>query len=128
MSWISLRGNLGSIVGLLTGTGVMAWILVRSSHALKLFLPEAMALIFPNSVGYFAGGWLEAAIAQSRGNELLGLEMAKSTRRSLAMLSWGVCYGVGFGTGLGLAFYWCQAKSHSLTSMLTSTESEAGRS
>ena len=92
VSWISLRGNLGSIVGLLTGTGVMAWILVRSSRALKLFLPEAMALIFLNSVGYFAGGWLEAAIAQSRGNELFGLEMAKSTRRSLAILSWGdVC-------------------------------------
>jgi hypothetical protein len=33
---------------------------------------------------------------------------------TIAKMQWGICYGIGLGTGLGLAFYLCQAKARAL--------------
>ena len=37
----------------------------------------------------------------------------------IAKLQWGVCYGLGFGAGLGIAFYLCQDRARTLLSPLS---------
>jgi hypothetical protein len=114
VAWMVLRGNLGSLVGLLLGTAVMAWMLVRAFDALGDFLKVAAALFALNAIGYFAGGWAEAGIARLKTIHIFGLTVDHRSTLSIAMLSWGVCYGIGFGAGLGLAFYFCQANARAL--------------
>jgi hypothetical protein len=114
VAWILLRGHGGSVVGLLVGTSVMAWIFVRAFGAPDVFLQVATALFVLNALGYFAGGWSESAIARIKIDHLIGMTVDRKTRLSIAMLSWGLCYGVGLGAGLGLAFHWCQGKARAL--------------
>jgi hypothetical protein len=62
-----------------------------------------------NALGYFAGGWVEGQVAA-----MLGFAVTKQERTRAAMLLWGVCYGLGLGAGLGLAFYNCQSRACAL--------------
>jgi hypothetical protein len=93
--WMRLRGDAGSILGLLGGTAVMAAIFSYAFDAPRAFLKSFAALFLLNTLGYYAGGWFEGKLAIHH--------------RPAAMLLWGVCYGAGFGAGLGLAFHFCQA-------------------
>jgi hypothetical protein len=45
---------------------------------------------------------------------VFGLVLAKSTQVIVAKMQWGICYGIGLGAGLGLAFYICQTKARAL--------------
>jgi len=96
-AWMLLGGHAGSLLGLGTGTALLAATLaftfgVRSQWA------AIFALLFTlNSGGYFLGGLLA--------NHLPGIS---------GKLLWGLCYGLGFGAGLGSAFFVCQSKARSL--------------
>ena len=114
LAWMSLRGHLGSVIGLLFGTAVMAWMLVWAFDARREFPKVAAVLFVLNAVGYFGGGWVEAEIVRLRTIHTFGLTFDGRSTLTLAMLAWGVCYGIGFGAGLGLAFYFCQAKARAL--------------
>jgi hypothetical protein len=60
-------------------------------------LPGIIAALFVlNALGYYAGGWFEGRLAIHH--------------RFAGMMLWGVCYGVGFGAGLGIAFHLCQRR------------------
>ncbi len=109
--WISLRGHPGSLTGLFAGTAAMGWMLARALETQASVVKIIAALSVLNSVGYFAGGWIEGAVAGPRQCSLFGLEATKPTQAMLAKLCWGVCYVLGFGAGLGLAFHFCQAKT-----------------
>lgn len=98
--WMEMRGSQGGALGLLGGAMVMAAFFVAAFQCGGRFVAVAAALFLGNATGYFLGGWVEGQL------------FAHS--KLLAMLMWGVCYGVGFGAGLGLAFYLCQAKARSL--------------
>lgn len=111
LAWMSLRGHLGSVIGLLFGTAVMSWMLVCAIDTRRDFLKAAVVLFALNAVGYFTGGWVEAEIGRLRTIHLFGLTFDRRSTLTLAMLAWGVCYGIGFGAALGLAFYFCQAKA-----------------
>jgi hypothetical protein len=120
VGWMSLKGHLGSVVGLLAGTLVMGWILAEAFAARDKLVVIVAALFLLNAAGYFVGGWVEARVASADG--FLGL--TKSSRVTLAKFLWGVLYGLGFGGGLGLAFHLCQnaaralirSRSHSVAS------------
>ncbi|HLF94157.1 MAG TPA: hypothetical protein VJB14_11910 [Planctomycetota bacterium] len=94
--WMALGGHKGSLAGLFAGTAVMGTILAAAFGSRSAALPSIAALFVLNSAGYFVGGWVEAAVA-------------RSGPLPLAMTLWGVCYGIGLGAGLGLAFHLCQA-------------------
>lgn len=89
--WMLLRGHAGSLVGLFVGTVLMALLLTVAFGAREAFWKTAAALFLLNTAGYFIGGWFEGAVRGANGK-----------------LLWGLCYGIGFGAGLGLAFYFCQ--------------------
>ncbi|HEV7867208.1 MAG TPA: hypothetical protein VGO90_05970 [Chthoniobacteraceae bacterium] len=95
--WMWLRGDEGSIGGLLAGTTVMGAILAFAFDAQRAVLKMIVALFVFNTLGYYAGGWVEG--------KLVG------DHRLAGMLLWGVCYGIGFGAGLGIALHLCQQRA-----------------
>jgi len=120
LGWIMLRGHPGSVLGLLGGTMLMGWILTRAFDATQFLFQVVAALFIFNAAGYFLGGIVEAKIAAWKETVLIGVTMAKPVRMMIAKLSWGFCYGVGFGAGLGLAFYYCQTAVRRLMAGTTS--------
>ena len=98
--WVWLRGREGEIAGLLGGTAAMGAILAFAFDAQHSTLKIIASLFVLNALGYFAGGWFEGKLAIDH--------------RLAAMMLWGVCYGIGFGAGLGLAFHLCQARARAI--------------
>ena len=97
ISWMWLRGDAGVLVGLLAGTVAMGAILALAFDGHREMLATIASLCALNAAGYYAGAWVHAK---------LGFD------HSLAgMLLWGACYGIGFGAGLGVAFYLCQKRA-----------------
>jgi hypothetical protein len=64
-------------------------------------LPQVIAALFLlNTAGFYAGGWVEGKLAVDH--------------RLAAIFLWAVCYGLGFGAGLGAAFHFCQSRARAL--------------
>jgi len=113
--WMALRGHSGSIAGLLAGTAIMGWMLALAFDSGGKTIKVIAVLFLLNSLGYFIGGVVEGA-----GFRFPGTSLSKSTQVIIAKSLWGVCYGIGFGAGLGMAFHMCQAKTRVLLRTLTS--------
>jgi hypothetical protein len=120
--WMTLRGHLGSVAGLLAGTAAMGGMLACAFDAREVTLKTVAVLFVLNSIGYFGGGWVEGAFGGMSSLPLLGSVLPKATRLVLAKLLWGVCYGVGFGAGLGLAFHFCQTRTRAALRNLRAAE------
>lgn len=113
-SWMLLRGNEGGIVGLLAGAAVMGWVLVTAFDAKQQWAKVALWLFVLNALGYFGGGWLEGGLSRANLQTLNGIRINRAAQATVAQLMWGVCYGLGFGAGLGAAFYHCQTRARAL--------------
>ncbi len=98
--WVGLRNSTGEIAGLLGGTAAMGAILAAAFDARRVLLKVIAALFVLNTAGYLAGGWIEGKLVIEH--------------RLLAIVLWGICYGAGFGAGLGMAFHFCQARARAL--------------
>ena len=98
--WMWLRGDAGSIAGLFGGTAAMGVILAFAFDTPRAMVKIIAALFLLNTLGYYAGGWIEGKLAIDH--------------RLAGMLLWGVCYGIGFGAGLGVAFHLCQERARAL--------------
>lgn len=109
VGWMTLKGHLGSVVGLLAGTALMGWMLARAFDAGRETIKVIAALFVLNALGYFVGGIVEATLMQAD-----GLSFGSPAQGIIAKSSWGVCYGAGLGAGLGWAFYLCQAQTRAL--------------
>ena len=85
--WFALGGRAGEWAGAVTGVAAFvalsAWTLGRP----RAPLITAAVVIAAHAAGYFAG---DQAYRGFSGQS-----------KTLGMLAWGVCYGVGFGAGLG---------------------------
>jgi len=98
--WMTLRGEEGSIGGLLGGTAAMGVVLALAFGAPRAMPGVIAALFILNTLGFYAGGRLEGKLAIDH--------------RLAAMILWGLCYGIGFGAGLGVAFHLCQQRAREL--------------
>lgn len=110
--WMALRGHAGSLTGLFAGNLVLGWMLTRAFDARSQFAGVVASLFLLNTAGYFLGGWIEGAIVGTKHLTLLGLSRPSTV--TLAMLLWGVAYGLGFGAGWGIAFHLCQTETRRL--------------
>ncbi len=106
LGWMVLKGHLGSVVGLLAGTALMGAMLVWTFSAWRELLKVIAALFLLNAVGYFVGGVLDGWIGAME-----SFPTPPATQRALAHACWAVAYGMGFGAGIGWAFYLCQTET-----------------
>jgi hypothetical protein len=107
--WFGARFKFNDYVGLALGLTVFGWI-VAAAFGAKSAAPKAiLALIVLHAAGYYIGGLTYADIGARREWEILGTTLGRRECVLIARLSWGLFYGLGFGAGLGIAFYLCQA-------------------
>jgi len=85
--------------------GVISW---RLKNA-RAFLQASLILFGLHSVGYFLGGQVMHWVLNAAGSGLLS-GVSKPTLFVVAKLAWGLLYGLGFGAGIGYAFYAVQKK------------------
>jgi hypothetical protein len=87
--WFGLGGRTGEWLGALAGgacfVALSAWLLGRPRSPLV----ATVVFLSVHTAGYFAGDQAYRLIAASTHPKLFG------------MLAWGVCYGIGFGAGIG---------------------------
>ena len=114
VGWMLLRGFAGSIVGLLAGAAVMGAILAQGFAARGVWWKIIVILFLANAVGYFIGEWAHNFIPTLKEGNALGLTLENSTRAMLSKVAWGFFYGLGFGAGIGFAFYLCQKDARRL--------------
>ncbi|GMW02153.1 MAG: hypothetical protein AMXMBFR84_32890 [Candidatus Hydrogenedentota bacterium] len=106
LAWVSLQGHVGSLVGLVAGTVLMGLIIAYAFDNLQCGFRIIVVLFGMNAAGYFAGGAVDAAVLRAD-----GLPLSNESRSLLAHTLWGACYGLGFGAGIGWAFYLVQART-----------------
>jgi hypothetical protein len=75
----------------------MGWIFAAAFDARSETWRIIGILFLGNVLGYFSGGWALDALSSST-----------RTHPAFDRLAWGICYGIGFGAALGLAFHLCQ--------------------
>jgi len=109
LGWMTLRGHPGSVVGLLAGAVAMGLMMVWAFDVQAAAMRVVLALFLLNAIGYFVGGWIEGAFLGAKSIVLFGTTMTKPVQGMVGKSLWGVCYGLGFGAGLGVAFHLCQA-------------------
>lgn len=94
--WFALGGRSGEWTGALAGgaafTLITAWLLGRP----RSLLLALIVVVATQVLGYFAGDAAMKALAASGRPGMSG------------MLAWGICYGVGFGAGLGWLVQACE--------------------
>lgn len=125
-AWMTLHGNAGSLTGLAGGCLAMGWILCRAFTARGVLVRVVAALLVGNLLGYYGGGYAEALVAglSAPGVAVIAYEKARPT--ALAMLSWGACYGIGVGAGLGAALHLCQAEHRAVFARVAGERASAG--
>ena len=104
--WFALGSGLGEWLGALAGSAAFVGLAARF---LKTKAPAAVALgiaVFfaAHTAGYFAGGQAMAHFMKAARQEPQR-SPARARWATVAKLSWGVCYGLGFGAGMGFAFH-----------------------
>ncbi len=101
LAWFSLHGRTGEWVGALAGCLAFSSLCLRRLGGRHGLLLPALAFFAWHTAGYFAGSWAMYGfwLDPARLEEFPGL--GKADVAVLAKLSWGLCYGLGFGAGLG---------------------------
>ncbi len=104
-AWFAMPGRMGEWLGALAGcaafVGLARWSLGATSGGLVLF----SGFFALHTAGYFAGSWAmyDFWLARFKAGNPEGLTGPQAA--VLAKLSWGLCYGLGFGAGLGWLFH-----------------------
>lgn len=103
LAWFVIKKAPGEWAGSLAGSFVFAFVAMKRLGARSGFLITGLLVFIAHSAGYFAGGKLMYGIL---GGEFASVFEGWSHEaiKSTAMLSWGLCYGLGFGAGIGVAF------------------------
>lgn len=114
IGWMAFRGVTGSVVGALAGIAVMGGVFAIGFAAGKEFLKVFALLLLANVVGYFVGEWFYNFVKTLKEGNATGLALSPATRAVLSKTMWGLCYGLGFGAGIGATFHLCQTKARSL--------------
>lgn len=104
IGWTCLGGDLGNGVGLFAGALVMGWMLTRAFEQAGVIWKVVLVLFLLSALGAFGGGWVEERVLA-----LGAFGLTPVTQATIARILWAVCFSAGFGAGLGLAFYFCQA-------------------
>ncbi|MDB6038850.1 MAG: hypothetical protein JWM99_2691 [Verrucomicrobiales bacterium] len=109
-AWFALRFGPGEWLGSFLGSFAFIALTGFGFGNYRGFLKAGLVMFVTHSTGYFLGGMLMHWLAGPEGRALLE-GFSKSQISILAKLSWGLLYGLGFGAGIGFAFWNFQAGS-----------------
>jgi len=117
-AWMTLAratgGMTAGIIGALAGTAAMGALLVCGFKAPEALWRVIAGLFIGNVAGYFIGELAYHGIHALKDGNAAGFVLAPQTRSWLSKSAWGLCYGLGFGAGIGFAFHTCQARARTL--------------
>jgi hypothetical protein len=109
--WFAWKFGAGEWLGSFLGCAVFSLVLAKAFNNWRALLYVIVILFLLHSAGYFAGDWTMKSLKPDLVPVLNSF--SKQSIGTLAKLSWGVCYGAGFGLGIGYAFYAMQkSRSH----------------
>jgi len=118
IAWMALArstgGVMAGIIGAVGGIFAMGTLLALGFKAAESVLQVIVALLIGNVVGYFIGEWAYNGINALKEGNVTGLVLDRPVRSILSKSAWGLCYGLGFGAGIGFAFHACQATARRL--------------
>ena len=104
VAYFALPDRRGEWIGAASGCVSFAWIAMKMLGSTRGWLFAALALFVLHTAGYFAGDWsmYDVFVPKAKAE-------GKSTPEgqqfmTLAKLSWGLFYGLGFGAGIGWVF------------------------
>ena len=107
--WFALHFGVGEWLGSFLGCAVFALVLARAFGNYRALPLVIIVLFLTHAAGYFAGDYAMHHFPKP-GGAWLG-DLSKQNLGILAKLMWGVCYGAGFGAGLGHAFFAMQKRA-----------------
>jgi len=118
VAWLTLArvtggiaaGIIGSVAGITAMGALLAWGFKTPASMLKII----GTLFATNLAGYFIGEWGYNTVAALQEGNALGIVLQNPTRAILSKTAWGLFYGLGFGAGIGWAFYAGQTEARSL--------------
>jgi len=96
--WFWLRFGLGEWLGSLGGSLAFCLVVAAAFRNFAPLLASTSVLFVTHSAGYFLGAEAMAWVARSGDPSDPVLSVASK-------LAWGLLYGLGFGSGLGYAFF-----------------------
>ena len=108
--WFAFRAKGGEIAGLILGCLAFAWVLGKRLRSTDGLGSVVLVLILAHAAGYWLGSYV---FSMARNPPALFSGWDKKDIWTLAKLSWGLFYGLGFGAGIGYAFYRFQQTSKS---------------
>jgi hypothetical protein len=108
--WFLLKFGAGEWLGAACGSAVFVAIIAWRFGRMNAFWPAFAVFFVLHTAGYFAGGKAMAWMFEA-GKPQPPMSFDKALWSSLAKLSWGLFYGIGFGAGLGFVFRACQRPS-----------------
>jgi hypothetical protein len=111
VAWFSMGFGFGEWIGSLLGTIVFAALLAWSLGSYRSFLLVCLVLFVTHSIGYFLGGELYYWSNKPAAAEMFST-LSRSQRAISGRMLWGLLYGLGFGAGLGYAFFRFQTPRH----------------
>jgi hypothetical protein len=106
LCWFKWRFGVGEWLASFFGCAAFAIVLAIAFKNSRLLALAIVILFALHSAGYFAGDWFYKWTSASNGRD--ALHLSKSAASLIAKLGWGICYGLGFGAGIGAAFHLLQ--------------------
>jgi hypothetical protein len=97
-----LRSQVGELLASILGPAAFALILGWRFGAQKGFLAVIIVLIVTHTAGYFLGSKVYT-LGNNPPSFFSGWN--KDDVWKIAKIGWGLCYGLGFGAGIGYAFH-----------------------
>jgi hypothetical protein len=104
-AWFALRDKTGEWLGSVIGGVAFAVISMKLLGSTRGWLGAAVVFVILHSAGYFAGDWAMYGYWLDKGRAAQFPGLARPDFMVLAKLSWGLCYGLGFGAGIGYVFH-----------------------
>lgn len=99
ISWFTFQDTFGEVLGSFVGLLAMMTLLRREAACSHSILTATAVAFLWHTLGYYTGGLTYQAL-QGRGQLGIQLPFEPSTIVTLARLSWGLFFGLGFGIGL----------------------------
>lgn len=104
-AWFVLKGRLGEWSGAAVGSLAFTLISLRLLGQSRGWLAAAVVFFILHTAGYFAGDWAMHTYWLAKGRLAQYPGLTQPGLLILAKLSWGLCYGLGFGAGIGWVFH-----------------------